>query len=107
MKISNEEQEFVKEILKSIEGCNNLKVCLVGNGYTANVWKISDDLCLKVSTNLNLPNIPKEFKSCENLCVPLKTYYSKYVIMLQKSLKIIDRKGESFSTYKLPFNILL
>ena len=90
MKISNEEQEFVKEILKSIEGCNNLKVCLVGNGYTANVWKISDDLCLKVSTNLNLPNIPKEFKSCENLCVPLKTYYSKsgrYVGIVQKFLK--------------------
>ena len=90
---SNEKMEFIREICKRLlkdESCN-INNSLIGNGHTANVWRISKDLCLKVSTNTSTQKIPESFTKCENLCLPLRTYYSKsgkYVATLQKFLNL-------------------
>ena len=93
MDCSDEKMEFIREILKKI--CKdkywNIDNCLIGNGHTANVWRISNDLCLKVSTNTSITKIPESFEECENLCVPLRTFYSKsgkYVATIQKFLNL-------------------
>lgn len=82
LEICKEEESFVRKILMKLGIENNIESCLIGEGYTGKVWKISDNFCLKVSTKIDLMDIPESFKSCENLCVPLKSVVSqsgKYV----------------------------
>lgn len=105
MDSSDEKNEFIRKIFEKISGDKNIDSCVIGNGYSANVWKISDKLCLKVSTNTNMPKIPESFKECENLCVPLKMFISKsgrYVGTIQKflnlySLQFLIKKGIKLS----------
>ena len=88
MYICNEEKDFVRKIFRKL-GIENGS--LIGKGYTGTIWRISDDFCLKVSTKTDLIDIPEDLKSCENLCVPLKSVISqsgKYVGHILKYLNM-------------------
>lgn len=89
--ICNEEESFAREIFMKLGIENNIDSCLIGKGYTGTIWKISDNFCLKVSTKNDLTDIPESFKSCENLCVPLKSVVSqsgKYIGHILKYLNM-------------------
>lgn len=91
MKMSGEEKAFIEKIFNNFGEYVNISERFIGNGYTGSVWKISDDLCLKVYKEISIPNIPDTFKECENLCVPLKTFISqsgKYTGIVQKFLNL-------------------
>ena len=78
MKISEEEKKLVQKVFSEINGYRNFEYDYIGNGHTGSVWKISEDLCLKITPKSKYKEIPKQFRECENLCVPLITELSEY-----------------------------
>lgn len=91
MNCSDEEKEFIYRIFGLFGKKENIDSSFVGNGHTGNVWRLTDNLCLKVGTDMQNATIPECFKKCESLCVPLSTYYSesgRYVGVVQKYLNL-------------------
>lgn len=86
-----EEKEFIQKIFKKFDKKEDLNSSFIGNGHTGSVWKISDDLCVKIGKEICHTEIPESFKECENLCVPLKTFISKsgtYIGVVQRFLNL-------------------
>ena len=91
MKILEEERKLIKKIFYENNGNENYQEAYIGSGHTGSVWKITDDLCLKVIPKSNYIEIPKQFKECENLCVPLKQVVSdsgNYIGNIQEFLNL-------------------
>ena len=87
----DEEKEFIQKIFRLFDSKEDLNKRLIGTGNVGSVWKISDKLCLKVRLRTYYTEIPENFKKCENLCVPLKTFVSqsgKYIGFVQKYLNL-------------------
>lgn len=78
MEISEEEKKLIQKVFSEINGDTNFEDKYLGNGHTGSVWKISEDLCLKVIPQSKYREIPEQFGECENLCVPLRTKLSEY-----------------------------
>ncbi len=105
----DEKREFTIEILKNFIKDKDKDIDIdsyhIGKGYTANVWKISDELCLKVGTHNDIPDIPETFKECENLSVPLNTFHSKsgrYIGTIQRLLNLYSLQDLIKRGIKLP-----
>lgn len=77
MEILEEEKKLIQKVFSEINGDINFEDRYIGNGHTGSVWKISEDLCLKITHQSKYREIPEEFRKCENLCVPLKTELSE------------------------------
>lgn len=77
MEILEEEKKLVQKVLSEINGDRNFEDKYIGNGHTGSVWKISEDLCLKIMPRSKYKEIPKQFRECENLCVPVRTELSE------------------------------
>lgn len=92
MQFSEEKKELARKICRELDMVEpQLEDCLIGEGYAGSIWKISDSLCLKVSTKTCYTEFPEVFKKCENLCVPLKSYLSssgRYVGFVQRYLNL-------------------
>ncbi len=91
MIVSEEQKELIQKIFKLFGKEECLESNFIGKGHTGSVWKISDDLCLKVRTNTNYKEIPDTFKKCKNLCVPLREFSSqsgKYIGVVQRYLNL-------------------
>lgn len=89
--MNTEDKKFVQNIIKKYGKKDDIKSCLIGNGYSGKVWRISNDLCLKISNKSCYTKIPNSFQLCENLCVPLNTFVSKSggcIGFLQKYLNL-------------------
>lgn len=57
-----EEKEFVQKIFKEFDKKEYLNSSFIGNGHTGSVWKISDDLCVKIGKEICHTEIPESFK---------------------------------------------
>lgn len=91
MNFPDEKKKFIYEIFSKFGTEWDINKNWIGNGYIGSVWRISDELCLKISKNTCYHEIPDSFKKCENLCVPLKTFVSKsgkYIGIVQKYLNL-------------------
>lgn len=77
MEISEEEKKLIQKVFSEINGDINFEDRYIGNGHIGSVWKISEDLCLKITPQNKYKEIPEKFRECENLCVPLKTELSE------------------------------
>lgn len=91
MGILEEEKKLVQKVLSEINGDRNFEDNYIGNGHTGSVWKISEDLCLKIMPRSMYKEIPKQFRECENLCVPLRTELSEsgnYIGNVQEFLNL-------------------
>ena len=78
MRISDEEERLIQKVYSEFNADDGFDMRYIGNGYSGSVWKISDDLCLKIMHKSEYKEVPEQFKDCENLCVPLRTELSEF-----------------------------
>ena len=105
--LDEEEKEFIQEIFKEFNKKKIMESSFIGNGYTGSVWKISDNLCVKVGKKGGHVEIPENLKKCENLCIPLKTFVSqsgRYTGVVQKFLNLHSIQYFIKNDIKLPKN---
>lgn len=107
IEISDEEKEFVEKIFGEFGQKVNFDSSLIDKGYMGNIWRISEHLCLKVNKTSSSFHVPSEFKSNENLCVPLKIFISpsgKYTGFVQEFLNKSSIQYLIKENIKLPTN---
>lgn len=82
----SELNSFIDKIYREY-GSDPTANVIVGKGYTSSILKISDKLCVKITGKNTCPDFPVSIKSCENLCVPIRTFVSpsgKYTGHIQR-----------------------
>ena len=83
---------FIDEICHEY-GCNLHSSEIIGKGYTSSIYKISDDLCIKITEKKTCPAFLTSIKNCENLCIPIKTFVSptsRYVGYVQRYVNSVS-----------------
>lgn len=84
----DELNSFINRICHEF-GCDPRMNEIVGKGYTSNILRISDKLCIKITEKKTCPEFPLSIRQCSNLCIPFKTFVSssgKYYGYVQRYL---------------------
>lgn len=71
----NEFDSFVGRICQEFGyDLNNYE--MIGRGYTSSIWKLSDELCVKITEKATCPDFLMSIEQSENLCIPMKVFVS-------------------------------
>ena len=64
---------FLSEICQEYK-CDLHSIEIIGKGYTSSIYKISNDLCIKITEKDTCPAFLMEIENCDSLCIPFKKF---------------------------------
>jgi len=108
MQEQNERVSFLDYVWTEL-GINPQRIRQVGTGHDGQVYQISEHLCVKIGRNVHGITIPGVLRNCENLAIPLQTFFSpsgEYVATLQPYLNLCSLQSLIRQGITLPENQL-